>query len=115
MLAASLNVWLLVHGYGAPQRAAVLHHAAVESGMNPRAISRGGHHVGLWQWAGPRRAGLLRYAREHGRAWTDAVTQLEWMDREARSLPGMRAFWAATTAREAIGIWCRSFERRARC
>lgn len=107
--------WLTAAGYGAPQRTAVAHHAFVESRMQPAAVSRGGRHVGMWQWAGPRKAGLFRYALSRGKSWTDTVTQLEWMDREARSIPGMRAFFAASTTREAILIFCRQFERRRAC
>lgn len=112
---AFLAAWLQLHGYGSPQRAAVAHHAFVESGMRTNAVSRDGHHYGLWQWAGSRRAALFRYAFERRRPWSDPLIQIEFMDREARSLPGMRAFFAATTAREAITVFCRKFERRRKC
>ena len=112
---AMLIGWLTAAGYGPPQRAAVLHHAWVESHMQSDVISPSGRHVGLWQWQGPRRAGLIRYALSRGRQWTDAVTQFEFMDSEARSFPGMRAFFRTTSAGAAIVIFCRQFERRARC
>lgn len=112
---AFLAAWLTAAGWGMPQRAAAEHHAFVESGMRTNAVSRSGRHVGAWQWAGPRKAALFRYARKRGRAWTDAVTQFEFLDREARAMPEMRAFFAAKTVHEAILIFCLRFEKRARC
>jgi hypothetical protein len=110
-----MAAWLAVAGYGAPQRAAVLHHAQIESRMRSNAISPDGRHWGLFQWRDGRRLALFRLAAERHRAWTDPEVQLEHMNREARSLAGMQAFWRATTAREAIKTWCVHFERRKKC
>ena len=112
---AFLIGWLQVHGYGAPQRAAVLHHARIESNFRPDAISPSRTHFGLWQWAGSRKLALFRYALKRHLPWSDPTLQLEFMNHEAHSLPGMTAFWRATTAREAINIFCTKFEKRRRC
>lgn len=115
-MAAFIATWLMAHpGYGAPQREAVLHHGWAESRLNPAAVSRSGRHVGAWQWSGSRKTALFRYAASRGRQWFDITAQLEFLDHEARLIPGMRAFFAASTAREAILIFCRQFEKRARC
>lgn len=129
MIAALIIGWLTVHGYGAPQREALLEHARVESGWLPSIVSRHGD-VGLYQWRGPRKRALLAYERRRvpeimtatnasPLLWSDRhdrarlTAQLEFMDHEWRQMPAASAFFAAKTRAEAYRLFCRHFERRA--
>lgn len=73
-------------GYSPTDQAAVLGNAAWESSLNPANTSGDkGTSIGLWQWhSDDRKAGLMRFAQETGRDWSDPSVQAEYMDRELR-------------------------------
>lgn len=112
--AAFLIAALTTLGWGAPQRHAALVNADLESGLRPGIVSTRGD-AGLWQLRGPRKAALFRFAAARGSPWSDAQTQVEFLDLEWRAMPASRAFFAATSVRETLRTFCVGYERRARC
>lgn len=113
-MATFVTLWLTAHSYGPAQRDAVLWNATRESGMRSGAVSKYGD-IGLFQKRGARARSLIRYAVLRGKHWTDPTTQLEDMDRELRSLPMARRFFALTSATAARALFCTGFEQAARC
>lgn len=69
-----------------PVQGWLMGNAGAESGMNPKRVQGdkeynestaksnvGGYAIGLWQWDGGRRPGLLKFADEKGETWYDLV------------------------------------------
>ncbi len=91
-LCLAVSGWLTSHGFGGPQRDAVLRNIHLESRFSP-CVTRGPRGSAyLLQWLGPRRVALERFARSTRCPSWDI--QMEFMFRELRA-PRYAAFWAA--------------------
>lgn len=102
--------WLTAAGYGAPQAAAIIANADIESGLDPAAVSpKGG--VGLFQWHGARRRALLADALAAGADWRDPGFQLAFMRRELAAMRGYRRFAALGDAGLAAVLFAKEYER----
>jgi hypothetical protein len=71
--------------------------------------------VGLCQWLGPRKAGLIAFARRTGRLPTDWTAQVDWLFVELNTTEGhaFHHLLLAKTAREAAVTFSAHFERPA--
>lgn len=70
--------------------------------------------IGLAQWDGGRRPGLLEFAAEKKKPWYDATVQLERLQFEidgAESGSLKKGFTACTTVGDCTSTWRRDFER----
>ena len=94
-LCLAVSGWLTSHGFGVPQRDAVLQNMYLESRFTP-CITRGPRGSAyLLQWLGPRRRALEAYVGGlHCPAWP---AQMEFMKMELSGTKYAR-FWAARDA-----------------
>lgn len=87
----------------------------VESGaaLNPRAVGDGGNAFGIWQWNGPRRHALYRFAQSQGKDPADIDTQIDFLFHELHTSEA--SAWArirqARSAEEAAELISTLFER----
>lgn len=80
--AAYAMQWLLKKGYAPHQAAAMVGHGVQESGLRTDAVGDAGTAKGIFQWRGPRLAGLQSFAAASGMDPNNIDTQLGFMDHE---------------------------------
>lgn len=128
------EVWkfLKALGYSDEAAAAVMGNMEQESGVNPSliqgnlpfddAIARsdeGGYGMGLIQWDGGRRAGLMRFADQHNKPWNDLQLQFDYYvfemngseNRSYANYGGYEAFKKGTNIEELTLYYCTYIER----
>jgi hypothetical protein len=95
--------WMQKHGYTLPQAAAMVGHAAQESGVTTDATGDNGTAKGIFQWRGDRLAGLHSFASASGLDPNHIDTQLGYMDHELNTTERKAgdALRAATTVADA--------------
>lgn len=74
--------WLRKRGYAPHQAAAMVGHGMQESGLRTDAVGDNGTAKGIFQWRGPRLAGLHSFAAASGQDPNSIDTQLGYMDHE---------------------------------
>lgn len=79
--------WMINKGYSPAISAGLIGNYVQESGtgLNTRAVGDGGNSIGAGQWNGPRRDGLISFARSQGLDPYELETQLQYMDHEFRT------------------------------
>ncbi len=79
--AAGITEGLIQRGFSREQAAAVTGNIGAESSFDPSSVNQIGAS-GLMQWLGPRKQGLMNYAKATGRDWRDQNTQLDYIAQE---------------------------------
>ena len=110
---AQVYKFLKAQGFTTAGIAGIMGNVQQESGFRPSVVNSIGA-AGLFQWLGPRRNELNKYAASKQKPWIDVKTQMEFMMRElgAREYAGLVKMLRETNdpAQAAI-MWEQIFER----
>lgn len=117
-LDAPAKVWnfLRAHGYSEESTAGIMGNLQQEHNFLTTDVPQG---LGICQWIGGRRIGLMEYAASKGKPVTDLQIQLEWLDKEMDTqLMDVRgykyrknSFKKIKDVKEATMAFCYQFER----
>lgn len=104
---------LVRRGYTPAAAAGMVGNAAQESGFRTDVAGDGGAAVGLWQWNGPRKESLIRFANNNGQDAFDPDTQMDYLHHElSTKYKGVQKMLRQSdNPRQAAFAFSRHFER----
>lgn len=104
--------WFLSHGYSPPEAQGIVTNLYMESKCDSN--SNNGIQIGIAQWQGPRKKSLIHFANQTYRTWTNLDMQLEFLDKEWKSIspnPRRGSQTGKLSASYFAIIFCTNFER----